>query len=69
MEPIDDTLKKIVKKRNFGASLQEIQNEVLHDKDVREFLAAHKDKLNNTLGDHSWRQLAAFFSSKNRGRV
>lgn len=49
MEPIDDTLKKIVKKRNFGASLQEIQNEVLHDKDVREFLAAHKDKLNKKL--------------------
>lgn len=66
MEPIGDTLKKIVKKRNFGASLQEIQNEVLHDKDVREFLAAHKDKLNKKIVETSFANLYEYYSQKQK---
>lgn len=66
MEPIGDTLKKIVKKRDLGASLQEIQEEVLHDKDVHEFLVANKDKLNKQIVKASFANLYEFYSQKQK---
>lgn len=66
MEPIGDTLKKIVKKRDLGASLQEIQEEVLHDKDVHGFLVANKDKLNKQIVKASFANLYEFYSQKQK---
>lgn len=66
MEPIGDTLKKIVKKRDLGASLQKIQEEVLHDKDVHDFLAANKDKLNKQIVKASFASLYEFYSQKQK---
>lgn len=66
MEPIGDTLKKIIKKRNLGASLQEIQNEVLHDKDVHKFLVENKEKLNRQLVNASFANLYEYYSQKQK---
>lgn len=66
MEPIGDTLKKIIKKRNLGASLQEIQNEVLHDKDVHKFLVDNKEKLNRQLVNASFANLYEYYSQKQK---
>lgn len=66
MEPIGDTLKKIIKKRNLGASLQEIQNEVLHDKDVHKFLIDNKEKLNRQLVNASFANLYEYYSQKQK---
>lgn len=66
MEPIGDTLKKIIKKRNLSASLQEIQNEVLHDKDVHKFLVDNKEKLNRQLVNASFANLYEYYSQKQK---
>lgn len=66
MEPIGDTLKKIIKKRNLSASLQEIQNEVLHDKDVHKFLVDNKEKLNRQLVNASFANLYEYYSQKRK---
>lgn len=65
MEPIGNVIKKIVKERNLGSS-EDIASKVLQDPDIRSFLQANKDKIDQKMIKNSMTDLYEFYSQKRR---
>lgn len=57
MEPINQTLRRMIKNPSFSARMDEMKKEVMDNKDVQTFLENHSDEVTTTLLESSMSKL------------
>lgn len=61
MQPLNDTLKKIMHGKNINTNMQETLTVIYHDPEVRAFLTQNKDKLTKESIRRGWSKLYEFY--------